>query len=287
MHLEDAAEQQERLKASGTGVVTITDEAYPAALREIYDPPAVLFLRGRMELLSTVKVALVGSRRPALRSGGLGEACPGPGGGGHHRHQRDGQGNDTAAHQGALAAGGATVAVFGCGLDIIYPAENRKLAERLSSEGLLVSEFPLGTPAHATFPIRNRIVSGLSEGVVVVEGMQYSGSLITARLALDQNKEVFAVPGNITNSLSFGPNLLIKQGARLVQTAADIVDGLSWDARTRLSGQQALPLPAPPESVACPMGRTGRADRAPADGQPSRCNWIRCWNNCWTAPPRR
>jgi DNA processing protein len=252
---EDAAEQQERLKTSGTWIVTITDDAYPPALREIYDPPPLLFLRGRVELLNTVMVALVGSRRASQYGLAASEKLA-----------RDlaaagvtvisgmAKGVDTAAHQGALAAGGATVAVFGCGLDIIYPAENRKLAERLSAEGLLISEFPLGTPAHPqNFPIRNRIVSGLSEGVVVVEGMQYSGSLITARLALDQNKEVFAVPGNITNQFSFGPNLLIKQGAQLVQAASDILDGLSWEARARLSGQQTLPLPEPPDSLPAPM----------------------------------
>jgi len=252
---EDAAEQQERLKTSGTSLVTITDDVYPPALREIYDPPPLLFLRGRVELLNTVMVALVGSRRASQYGLAASEKLA-----------RDlaaagvtvisgmAKGVDTAAHQGALAAGGATVAVFGCGLDIIYPAENRKLAERLTAEGLLISEFPLGTPAHPqNFPIRNRIVSGLSQGVVVVEGMQYSGSLITARLALDQNKEVFAVPGNITNQLSFGPNLLIKQGAQLVQAASDIIDGLSWEARARLSGQQTLPLPEPPDSLPAPM----------------------------------
>jgi len=155
---------------------------------------------------------------------------------------------------GALASGGGTSAVFGCGLDIIYPAENRKLAERISKEGLLLSEFPLGSPAHPqNFPIRNRVVSGLSEGIVVVEGEQYSGSLITARLALDQNREVFAVPGNITNKLSFGPNLLIKQGAQLVQSASDILDGLSWEARSRLVRQAALPLAEAPREETSPM----------------------------------
>jgi DNA processing protein len=252
---EDAAEQQERLKSTATHVITMTEDLYPPALREIYDPPPVLFLRGRLELLNTVMVALVGSRRASQYGLAAAEKLARDlAGSGITVISGMARGVDTAAHQGALAAGGATVAVFGCGLDVIYPAENRKLAERLAAEGLLISEFPLGTPAHPqNFPIRNRIVSGLSEGVVVVEGLQYSGSLITARLALDQNKEVFAVPGNITNPLSYGPNLLIKQGAQLVQDAGDILDGLSWEARARLSGQHALPLQQPPEPLPAPM----------------------------------
>ena len=250
---EDAAEQQEKLRENGVRVVTCTDAAYPSQLRQIYDPPAVLFVQGRVELLQGVMVALVGSRRATPY--GLAAA---------ERLAADlanagivvvsgmARGVDTAAHVGALNSGGGTVAVFGCGLDLIYPAENRKLAARIAGEGLLVSEFPLGTPAHPqNFPIRNRIVSGLSEGVVVVEGMEYSGSLITARLALDQNREVFAVPGNITAKSSFGPNLLIKQGAQLVQTATDILDGLSWEARSRLARQATL-IEALAETVETP-----------------------------------
>ncbi|HEY3439736.1 MAG TPA: DNA-processing protein DprA [Paludibaculum sp.] len=239
---EDAVEQQEKLREGGIQMVTCTDAAYPSQLRQIYDPPAVLFVQGRVELLQGVMVALVGSRRATPY--GLAAA---------ERLAADlanagivvvsgmARGVDTAAHVGALNSAGGTIAVFGCGLDLIYPAENRKLAARIAGEGLLVSEFPLGTPAHPqNFPIRNRIVSGLSEGVVVVEGMEYSGSLITARLALDQNREVFAVPGNITAKSSFGPNLLIKQGAQLVQSATDILDGLSWEARSRLARQATL-----------------------------------------------
>ncbi len=250
---EDALEAAEKSKRMGVQWIPLDHPAYPARLREIYDPPLVLFALGRIELLDSVMVAIVGSRRPSAYGLAVGE-----------RLGKDlaaagvtvvsgmAKGIDTAAHQGALAAGGATAAVFGCGLDVIYPAENRKLAERIGREGLLLSEFPPGTPAHPqNFPIRNRIVSGLSEGVVVVEGKQYSGSLITARLALDQGREVFAVPGNITNPASFGPNLLIKQGAQLVQAASDIVDGLGAEARLRLARQTSLDLeppsaPAPP-----------------------------------------
>jgi DNA processing protein len=241
---EEAAGQVERAKALGAELIPLHDERYPERLREIYDPPILLFALGRAELLQSVTVAVVGSRR-----------CTAYGTAVAQRLGRDlaaasvtvlsgmARGVDTAAHEGALSAGGATAAVFGCGLDVIYPAENRKLAERIAREGLLVSEFPFGAPAHPqNFPIRNRCVSGLSEAVVVVEGKQYSGSLITAKLALDQNREVFAVPGNITSPASFGPNLLLKQGAQLVQSAEDILEGLGPRVKLRLQRQQRLEL---------------------------------------------
>jgi DNA processing protein len=145
------------------------------------------------------------------------------------------RGIDSAAHRGALAAGANTIAVLGCGADVVYPTENRKLVAQLIEKGLLLSEFPLGAPAYPqNFPIRNRVISGLSAGVVVVEGGQYSGSAITARLALDQGREVFAVPGNITSKMSWGPNLLIKQGAKLVQEWGDVLEELSPEDRRRL-----------------------------------------------------
>lgn len=243
---EDAAEQHDRLRRSGAQAVALGDEAYPRLLAEIFDPPVVLFALGRLELLEGVKVAVVGSRRSTAYGSAAAERLSAElAGAGVVVVSGMARGIDTAAHLGALGAQGGTIAVFGCGLDVIYPAENRKLAERIAKEGLLLSEFPFGAPAHPqNFPIRNRTVSGLSEGVVVVEGEQYSGSLITARLALDQNREVFAVPGNITSRMSFGPNLLIKQGAQVVQAASDILDGLSWDARSRLSRQGQLELGA-------------------------------------------
>ncbi|MGB9609835.1 MAG: DNA-processing protein DprA [Bryobacteraceae bacterium] len=240
---EEAAEQIQRAKTMGVELVALDDARYPGRLREIYDPPFLLFVQGRVELLDSVMVAIVGSRVATAYGATVAR-----------RLGRDlaaagvtvvsgmARGVDTAAHEGALEAG-ATAAVFGCGLDVIYPAENRKLAERIARQGLIVTEFPFGSPAHPqNFPIRNRMVSGLSEAVVVVEGKQYSGSLITARLALDQNREVFAVPGNITNPMSFGPNLLLKQGAQLVQSAEDILDGLGPQVRARLARQQRLPL---------------------------------------------
>jgi DNA processing protein len=153
------------------------------------------------------------------------------------------RGIDTAAHNAALQAGGATIAVFGCGVDLVYPAENRKLAASLAEKGLVLSEFPMGPPPFPqNFPIRNRIVSGMSVGVLVVEGAQYSGSAITARLAMDQQREVFAVPGNITSKMSWGPNLLIKQGAKLVQEWNDVVVELAPGDRRRLIVKDALNL---------------------------------------------
>lgn len=230
---EDAAAQLEKLRSSGCRLLPYNDPAYPQRLREIYDPPLLLFLRGRQELLSGVSVGIVGSRRASPYGLAVAEKLG-----------RDlaalgltvssgmARGIDTAAHRGALEATGATVAVFGCGLDIIYPAENRRLADAIAERGLLVSEYPFSSPAYPqNFPVRNRIISGISAGIVVVEGAQYSGSLVTARLALDQNREVYAVPGNITSSHSFGPNLLIKQGAHLVQCATDVVDNLNLDDR--------------------------------------------------------
>jgi DNA processing protein len=145
------------------------------------------------------------------------------------------RGIDSAAHKGALAAGGDTVAVLGCGVDVVYPSENRKLIAELAAKGLIVSEFPMGATAFPqNFPIRNRIISGISVGVLVVEGAQYSGSAITAKLAIDQGRVVFAVPGNITSKLSWGPNLLIKQGAKIVQDWNDVIAELPPESRRHL-----------------------------------------------------
>ncbi|MBM3726553.1 MAG: DNA-protecting protein DprA [Acidobacteria bacterium] len=234
---DDAVSQQEKLAASGTVLIPFLDPIFPQALREIFDPPLVLFARGRLELLESVMIAVVGTRRPSA----YGQAAT-------SRLSEDlakagvtivsgmARGIDTTAHQAALKAKGATIAVFGCGADMIYPAENRKLAAQIAAEGLLLSEFPMGTPAYPqNFPIRNRIVSGMSSGVLVVEGAQYSGSAITARLALDQGRDVFAVPGNITSKMSWGPNLLIKQGCKLVQDWQDVVNELPDTLRRRLA----------------------------------------------------
>lgn len=233
---EDAAAQQQKMKDSGAALVALSDPRYPAALREIFDPPILLFARGRVELLQSIMLGVVGTRRPTPYGLAVAE-----------RLSTDlahagltivsgmARGIDSAAHKGALAAGGDTIAVFGCGVDVIYPSENRKLAAELAAKGLILSEFPMGTTAFPqNFPIRNRIISGMSAGVLVVEGAQYSGSAITAKLAMDQGREVFAVPGNITSKLSWGPNLLIKQGAKLVQDWNDVIAELPAESRRHL-----------------------------------------------------
>ena len=145
------------------------------------------------------------------------------------------RGVDAEAHRGALAAGGTTVAVLGCGIDVVYPKENKKIFQQIEQHGAIISEFPMGTfPAPQNFPIRNRVIAGMALGVVVVEGAQYSGSLITARLAMEFGREVFGVPGNATQPSSFGPNQLIKQGAKLVTGWEDVVEELPTPVRAEL-----------------------------------------------------
>lgn len=233
---EDAATQQEKMLRCGAVMIPLLEGRYPKRLRSIFDPPPLLFCRGRIELLDSVMIGVVGTRRPTA----YGMAAS-------DRLSRElamtgltvvsgmARGIDTAAHKAALEVGGGTVAVLGCGVDMVYPAENRKLAEEIGAKGLLVSEFPMGTPPYPqNFPVRNRVVSGLGVGIVVVEGAKYSGSAITARLAVEQGRELFAVPGNITSKMSWSPNLLIKQGAKLVQEAEDVLSELSAGDRRRL-----------------------------------------------------
>jgi len=236
---EDGASQQQKLREAGAQLITLGDARYPDQLRSIFDPPPVLFARGRIELLSSIAVGVVGTRHPTPYGVAAAERVSGD-------LARAGvtiisgmaRGIDTAAHKAALAAEGATIAVLGCGVDIVYPSENRKLAAEIAVKGLILSEFPMESAAFPqNFPIRNRIISGLSCGILVVEGAQYSGSAITARLAIDQGREVFAVPGNITSKMSWGPNLLIKQGAKLVQDWNDVVVDLPQAAQRRLIDQ--------------------------------------------------
>ena len=233
---DDAAGQHEKMAQAGAALVTLGDARYPRALREIYDPPILLFARGRVELLQSVTLGVVGTRRPTPYGLAVAERLSADlAHAGLTIASGMARGIDSAAHKGALAAGGATIAVLGCGADVVYPSENRKLAAEIAAKGLIVSEFPMGATAFPqNFPIRNRIISGVSAGVLVVEGAQYSGSAITAKLALDQGREVFAVPGNITSKPSWGPNLLIKQGAKLVQDWNDVIAELSAESRRHL-----------------------------------------------------
>jgi DNA processing protein len=233
---EDAAAQQQLMLDAGAQLVVLSDPRYPELLRGIYDPPPVLFARGRVELLSSVCLGVVGTRHPTPYGMAAAERLAGDlARAGLTITSGMARGIDTAAHKASLAAEGATIAVLGCGVDVVYPSENKKLAAEIAAKGLIVSEFPMGGTAFPqNFPIRNRIISGLGSGLLVVEGAQYSGSAITARLAMDQGREVFAVPGNITSKMSWGPNLLIKQGAKLVQDWNDVVVELPQPAQRRL-----------------------------------------------------
>ncbi len=236
---DDAADQQNQAAKAGAVLIPITDARYPAVLRDIFDPPPLLFARGKLELLGTLMIGVVGTRRPTAYGVAVATKLSADlAAAGMTIASGMARGIDTAAHKGVLEVGGGTIAVFGCGIDQIYPAENRKLAEQIAGTGLLITEFPMGAPAYPqNFPIRNRIISGMSAGVLVVEGSEYSGSAITAKLAAEQNREVFAAPGNITSKMSWGPNLLIKQGAKLVQEWNDVVVELKAEDRRMLVDQ--------------------------------------------------
>jgi DNA processing protein len=209
-------------------ILTLADASYPPALLEIADPPNVLYVRGNPELLGRRGLAVVGSRNATAQGIQNAESFARTLAG-HGLTIISGLalGIDAAAHRGALAADGDTIAVIGTGADRIYPARNKELALTIAGRGAIVSEFPLGTPAiAANFPRRNRIISGLSRGVLVVEAAPESGSLITARLAAEQGREVFAIPGSIHSPVARGCHKLIKQGAKLVETASDILEEL-------------------------------------------------------------
>jgi DNA processing protein len=226
-----------QVKELGCRLVNWGESEYPRLLLEIYDPPPLLYLRGDLQVLARPAIAIVGTRRPTPYGNQMAE-----------RLARDladrglvivsglARGIDSSAHKGACAAArGATVGVLGNGLDVIYPKENRKLFALVEQRGAIITEFPLGFyPAPENFPIRNRIVAGMALGVVIVEGAKYSGSLITARLAMESNREVYGVPGNATQPTSFAPNQLIKQGAKLVMSWEDVVEELSTEIRTEL-----------------------------------------------------
>jgi len=214
------------LQQQGNHLVTLADASYPQSLLDIPNPPPLLYAKGRLELLNMPSIAVVGSRNASPQGEKNAEEFSAA-------LSRQGLcivsgmalGIDGAAHQGALKAGGATIAVVGTGLDIVYPARHRHLAHQIAEHGLIISEFALGTPSRAqNFPRRNRIISGLSQGCLVVEANLQSGSLITARLAVEQGREVFAIPGSIHSPMAKGCHQLIKQGAKLVDSMQDILD---------------------------------------------------------------
>jgi len=220
------------LDTDGHHLVTLGDSDYPPLLLDISDPPSVLYVMGRRELLASDGIAVVGSRNPTSQGIDHAEAFSAAlSNAGLRTISGLAEGIDAAAHRGGLAGKAGTVAVVGTGLDRVYPACNRELAEKIREHGVLLSEFPLGTRARpGNFPRRNRIISGLSKGCLIVEAALQSGSLITARCALEQGREVFAIPGSIHSPLSKGCHLLIKQGAKLVESVADILEDLQIDA---------------------------------------------------------
>lgn len=229
-----------KAKAMGVKIVSLDDNEYPALLRTIYAPPVILYLRGSFEVISRPAVAIVGSR--AATAYGVKIA---------RKLAADltmrgvmvvsgmALGIDTAAHYGTLDRGGPTIAVLGCGVDVIYPRQNMKLYGEIMKNGLIVSEYPLGTkPESFRFPSRNRIISGMAMGTVVVEAAKRSGSLITARMAMDEGREVFAIPGRIDSFKSAGTHHLLQEGAKLVNSVEDILEELPMVSSSGKSGQE-------------------------------------------------
>ncbi len=242
----DAEQELARVREQGGVVLSYEDEDYPDRLREIFDPPSVLWVLGDVKLLSRPSIAIVGTRHPTPYGLGMAEILA-----------RDlasrrmvvlsgmARGIDTAAHRGALGTKSSTIAVWGTGIDVIYPKENKSLAENiLTAGGAIVSEYKLGTfPAPQNFPKRNRILSGMSTGVLVVEAGENSGTRVTARCALEQNRDVYAVPGNVTTKNAWGPNTLIKQGAKLVATWEDVWEELPTQVRLQLEAELGFASP--------------------------------------------
>ena len=258
---EKAVEELEKVRELGGDVLILDDGSYPFLLREIADPPITLYVKGDWQACFDAPcIGVVGSRRCSTYGANASEML-----------SRDlaangvcvvsglARGIDSAAHRGAIAAGGKTVAVLGTGIDNVYPKENAKLVDEiLASGGAVVSQFPLGTPPlKDNFPYRNRIISGLSLGVLIVEASERSGSLITARLAMEQNREVLAVPGNITSRNSFGTNFLIKDGAKLVQQWQDVV--------AELPGEISAAILPPKIDDAKENGKTNQQELMPAN----------------------
>ncbi len=237
-----AEKEVDALRKVGGKLVNWKEPEYPQALLQIYDPPVMLYVRGDAQVLNSPSLSIVGTRRPTVYGSQMAERM------GRDLASRGltivsglARGIDAIAHQGATAVGGRAIGVLGTGIDVCYPKENKKLYEKVLERGAIVSEFPTGShPAPENFPVRNRIIAGIPLGVVIVEGKQYSGSLITARLAMEFGREVFGVPGNVTQEVSFAPNLLIKQGAKLVTNAEDVIEELPTPVRAALVKAEAV-----------------------------------------------
>jgi DNA processing protein len=243
----DPASELDLAKREGVQVVTLADENYPPQLREIHDPPTVLYVRGNLLERDRVSMGVVGSRKPTHYAGESAKRLS-------HQLAYAGvtvvsglaRGVDTAAHQGALAAKGRTIAVLGSGLCQLYPPENAELARKIETSGAVVSEYPLQTKAdRRTFPMRNRIISGMSFGLLVVEAGTTSGALISANQAGEQGRSLYAIPGRIDNPNAIGSNRLIQQGAKLVMDVQDILD----DFQLLFPRQPDLPPPPKPEGL--------------------------------------
>jgi len=292
---ELARREMELASSQGVRIITLDDGDYPRALRTIYDPPLVLYLKGEILPRDGLALAIVGSRRCSYYGRTQAERIAGHLAGlGFTIVSGLARGIDASAHRGSLAAGGRTVAVLGCGLSKVYPPENEELARQIAANGALVSELPMETePYRENFPRRNRIISGLALGVLVVEGDARSGALITARSALEQGREVFALPGKVDSPLSRGPHLLIKEGAKLVEGPEDILEeiGPSADvlglARAASSGEGAAAAGAREGGGAPPATAQGSPERPPlAEAWPGLSSTEKKLYECLSTDPR-
>lgn len=251
----DPRAQWERLTQLGAAMICLGDPDYPENLKNIADPPAVLFVRGTLAVRDLVAIAVVGSRFASpMGLNTTRRLCGDLAKAGVTVVSGLAMGIDTAAHWGAIKGGGRTLAVLGCGLDVAYPRSNTGLKQAIRGCGAVLTELPLGSPPLAAhFPLRNRIISGLALGVVVVEAAQRSGSLITARLALEQGREVFAVPGPAGHERSVGPHRLLKQGAKLVESAEDILEEIRPLIRSSAAARDTAPIVAPITAPRAPL----------------------------------
>ena len=260
------AQELELIEQHQCHIVTINDDAYPPLLKQIDDPPVLLYIIGDFPLPDTLSIAIVGSRSPTKYGKTISQQLS------HQLAERGvtvvsgfARGIDTCVHRGALEAGGRTVAVFGCGLSIMYPETNRGLAAKIIESGALVSEFPMTMPPRGkNFPRRNRVISGLTLGTLVVEASERSGSLITARHAAEQGREVFAVPGQIFSGRSRGTHSLINQGATLINSVDDLLDALPQDYTQTLGGKSLeSPSAKQPDKIARPQSVQKRSTPTP------------------------